>query len=229
MRDMVQLVAPLFLAFFTARLAVEAALLYLNLRLAGSARGVPAPLEGRIEPAVAERSRAYTLANGRFAAVSMAFSAALTLLALFTGLLPWLDRALAASGLSGAHLFVTYLGALAAAGGLVGIPFSLYETFVLEARFGFNRTTPRLWLLDALRALALQGAIGIPLLYAVYGFMRFTGGLWWVWLFAFLVAFQVLMLWVYPTLLAPLFNRFQPLPEGQFAGLVRVREADGGH
>ena len=228
MRDMDQLVAPLFLAFFTARLAVEAALLYLNLRLAGSARGVPAPLEGRIEPAVAERSRAYTLANGRFAAVSMAFSAALTLLALFTGLLPWLDRALAASGLSGAHLFVTYLGALAAAGGLLGIPFSLYETFVLEARFGFNRTTPRLWLLDALRALAVQGAIGIPLLYAVYGFMRFTGGLWWVWLFAFLVAFQVLMLWIYPTLLAPLFNRFQPLPEGPLRARLTALASEAG-
>jgi STE24 endopeptidase len=222
------LVVPLLLAFFTVQLAVEAALLLLNLRHARRARGVPAPLEGRVDPDAAERSRAYAIANGRFALISLLASAAITLAALFSGLLPALDRALAARGLEGGHRFVAFLVALSIASGVLGVPFSLYRTFVLESRFGFNRTTPRLWVVDRAKGLLLQAAIGIPLLYATYGFMRFTGGLWWLWLFAFLVLFQVVMLWAYPTLIAPLFNRFTPLPEGALRARLEALAAAAG-
>jgi STE24 endopeptidase len=208
------LVLPVFLAFFIADLAVETALLLLNLRRARQSRGVPAPLRGRVEDDVAERSRSYTLAKGRFALVSLALSAAATLVALFSGLLPWLDRALRGAGLTGAHLFVVYLCALALAGGVLGLPLSVYGTFVLEARYGFNRTRPAQWLKDRLLGLAVALALGVPLLYAAYGFMRFTGALWWLWLWAFLAGWQVLMQWLVPTFIAPLFNRFDPLPEG---------------
>ncbi len=222
------LVTVLFLAFFGLQLAVEAVLLALQLRAADRGRGVPAALGDRIDPAVAERSRAYTLARGRFAVVSLAASAAVTLVALFSGLLPWLDRALAAAGLGGAHRFVAFLAALAAAGAVISIPFSLYSTFVLEGRFGFNRTTPRLWLTDRLKGFALQLALGVPLLYAVYGFMRFTGDLWWVWLFAFLVVFQVVLDWAYPTLIAPLFNKFVPLADGPLRARLETMAREAG-
>jgi STE24 endopeptidase len=222
------LVVVLFLAFFGLQLAVEAVLLALQLRAAERGRGVPPALGDRIDPAVAERSRAYTLARGRFAIVSLAASAVVTLVALFSGLLPWLDRTLAAAGLDGAHRFVAFLAALAAAGAVVSIPFSLYSTFVLEQRFGFNRTTPRLWLTDRLKGLALQLALGVPLLYAVYGFMRFTGDLWWIWLFAFLVVFQVVLDWAYPTLIAPLFNRFVPLAEGPLRARLETMAREAG-
>ncbi|HET6437732.1 MAG TPA: M48 family metallopeptidase [Anaeromyxobacter sp.] len=207
-------VVALFLAFFALQLAVEAGLLALNLRQAARSRGVPPTLVGRVAPERAERSRAYTLSRSRFALVSMAASAAATLVALFSGILPWLDRALSGIGLSHAHLFVAYLVVLSAAAALFSLPFSLYSTFALEARFGFNRTTPGLWVKDHLKGLALQAVIGIPLLYAVYAFMRFTGTLWWIWLFGFLVLVQVVLDWAYPVLIAPLFNRFEPLPEG---------------
>jgi STE24 endopeptidase len=208
------LVTLLFLTFFALEHLVEAGLLMLNLRQAARSHGVPATLEGRVEPATAERSREYTLAKGRFALVALAFSAAVTLVALFSGLLPWLDRALVGRGLSGAHLFTAFLLVLSLTGALVNLPFSLYGTFVLEARFGFNRTTPRLWLVDLGKGLLLQAVIGIPLLYAVYAFMRFTGTAWWLWLFAFLVVVQVALSVAYPKLIAPLFNRFEPLPAG---------------
>jgi STE24 endopeptidase len=204
-----------FLLFFALQQLVEAGLLLLNLRQAARSRGVPATLAGKVEPERAERSREYTLAKGRFALVSMAGSAAITLVALFSGLLPWLDRALSGLGLSGAHRFSAFLVLLSLAGAVVSLPFTLYGTFVLEARFGFNRTTLRLWLSDQAKGLLVQAAIGIPLLYAVYGFMRFAGAAWWLWLFAFLVAVQVVLTWAYPTLIAPLFNRFDPLPEGE--------------
>ena len=221
-------VATLFLAFFAAQVAVEGVLLFLNLRHATAAHGVPTPLQGRIDPDMAERSRAYTLANGRLALLSMALSATITLAALFSGVLPWLDRALATRGLTGAHLFVAYLAALTAAGAALGVPLSLYRTFVLETHFGFNHTTPRLWLWDQLKGLCVEAAVGVPLLYAAYGFMRFAGGLWWAWLFGFLVAFQVVLLWAYPTLIAPLFNRFEPLPAGPLRTRLEALAAEAG-
>ncbi|BDG01580.1 M48 family metallopeptidase [Anaeromyxobacter oryzae] len=221
-------VVPVFLAFFTAQLAVETALLLLNLRHVARARGVPALLAGRVDEGTADRSRAYTLANGRFALIQEFFSAALTLAVLFSGLLPALDRALAGRGLAGAHLFVAYLVALSAGSALLALPFSLWHTFRLEARFGFNRTTPRLWVLDRVKGVVLQAAIGVPLLYAIYAFMRFTGALWWLWLFGFLVLVQVVLLWAYPTLIAPLFNRFEPLPDGELRARLERLAHDAG-
>jgi len=225
---MVTLVRAVFLAFFFLQLAVEAGLLLLHLRKAGRERGVPPTLQGHVPPETAERSRAYTLAKGRHALISMAASSAVTLAALFSGVLPWLDRVLAGLGLGGANLFAGYLVVLGLASALLGTPLSLYGTFVLEARFGFNRMTPRLWVADQLKGLALSGAIGIPVLYATYALMRFTGSLWWLWLFGFLTAFQVAMLWAYPVLIMPRFNRFEPLPEGPLRDrLVALSEGAG--
>jgi STE24 endopeptidase len=211
---MVSWVLPVFLAFFLIQYAIETALLLLNLRHVARARGVPAPLAGRVDDATAERSRAYTLANGSFSLAQGAFVAALTLAVLLSGALPLLDGALAARGVGGAHRFVLFLVLVSLAFSVAGLPFAVFHTFVLEERFGFNRTTPRLWLTDRLKSLLLQAALGIPLLYATYGFMRFTGALWWIWLFAFYAAVQLVLLWLYPSVIAPLFNRFEPLPDG---------------
>ncbi|HZZ83665.1 MAG TPA: M48 family metallopeptidase [Anaeromyxobacteraceae bacterium] len=209
------LVVVTFLAFFAAEYLVETALLALNLRRAARSGGaVPAPIANVVSPDAAARSRAYTLANGRLALASGAFSAALTLAVLFSGLLPALDRALAARGIAGAHRFVAFLVLVGVLFSLAGLPFSLYRTFAIEARFGFNRTTIALWLKDHLKALAVSAAIGLPLLYAIYGFMALAGRAWWLWLAGFLTAVQVLMVWLWPTFIAPLFNRFQPLPAG---------------
>lgn len=208
------LVVALFLVFFALQHLVEGALLVLQLRAAERGRGVPPALAGSVDPQRAERGRGYTLAKGRYALVTLALSAAATLAVLFSGVLPWLDGALAGAGLAGAHLFVGFLVALGLAGAIWGMPFSLYSTFVLEARFGFNKTTPRLWVLDRLKGLLVEAVLGIPLLYAVYGFMRFTGAYWWLWLFAFLVVFQVVLDWAWPAFIAPLFNKFEPLGDG---------------
>jgi STE24 endopeptidase len=208
------LVVLAFLVLFIAQLALETALLLVNLRHVARSDGVPAVLAGHVDAATADRSRAYTLANGRFGLVDRLAGAALTLAVLFSGVLPWLDRALAARGVSGAHRFVAYLALLSLASSLVSLPFRLYRTFVLEARFGFNRTRLRTWLADRAKSFAVEAALGIPLLYAVYGFMRFTGSLWWIWLFGFLAVVQLFLLWLYPVVIAPLFNRFEPLPDG---------------
>ena len=213
---MTHLVLGSFLAFFAAQLAVETALSLMNLsHVARAGDAVPPALRGEVDAETARRSRDYTLARGRFGLVLDAFGGAVTLALLFSGVLPGLDAGLARMGLTGAHRFVAFLAVLSALGSVLDLPFSLWSTFVLEARFGFNRATPGLWLKDRLKGIALGAAIGLPLLYGAYGFFALTGRAWWLWLFAFLSAVQVLMVWLYPTLIAPLFNRFSPLPEGE--------------
>jgi STE24 endopeptidase len=212
---MTALIVGVFLAFYLAQLAVETALLVLNLRhVARAGDAVPPALAARVDADTARRTRAYTLAKGRFALVQGLVDAAVTLALLFSGLLPAIDAALARHGLAGAHRSVAFLVALSVVTSLLGLPFALYGTFVLEARFGFNRTTFALWLKDRLKGLALGAVIGLPLLYAVYGFYALAGRAWWLWLFAFLTAVQIALVWLYPTVIAPLFNTFAPLPDG---------------
>jgi STE24 endopeptidase len=109
---------------------------------------------------------------------------------------------------------VLLLGGVVLVGGLVGLPFSWYRTFRLEARFGFNRSTLRLWLLDLAKGLAIGVALGLPLLLAILWLMTRAGSLWWLWAWGVWFGFQLLMLFLYPTVIAPLFNRFTPLPAG---------------
>jgi STE24 endopeptidase len=223
--------SPVALAVLVALLlqyAVETALLAANLRRASRALGVPAPLAGHVSEETALRSRAYTLARGRFALVVGAGGLLLVLAVLYSGLLPALDRTLAAAGLDGAHRFVAFFVALSVLLGLAGLPAALWSTFVLEARFGFNRTTPRLWLADRAKGLLVQAALGVPLLYAVHAFMRSTGDLWWIWLFLFLAAVQLFLTWLYPAVIAPLFNRFEPLPEGPLRARLVALAAEAG-
>jgi STE24 endopeptidase len=110
---------------------------------------------------------------------------------------------------------VILVASLAIVTGLVGLPFAWYSTFVVEARFGFNRMTPALWLADLAKGLAVAVVLGLPLLLAVLWLMREAGAAWWLWAWIAWIAFQLLVLVLYPTLIAPLFNRFEPLPAGE--------------
>lgn len=204
-----------FLALFTAQVVVEVGLALLNLSRARVASAhLPQELSAQFPPDVASRSRDYTVARGRFEVADRLFDAVLTLVLLFSGILPAWDGWLAALGLAGAHRFVAFLAGLFLLLSAVGIPFALYRTFRLEARFGFNRTTLGLWVLDRVKGLALGTVIGIPVVYAAYAFMVGTGAYWWLWVFAFLALLQLALLWLYPSVIAPLFNKFQPLPDG---------------
>ena len=209
--------------------AVEAGLLLLNLRHSAAAGGaVPQALRGRVSLETARRSLDYTVARGRFALAHLAWNTALTLVLLFSGVLPWLDEVLARLGLGGATRFAAFLLAVSALTSLANLPFSLHATFVLEARFGFNRTTWRTWLADQAKGIALSLALGVPLLYGAWFFMSATGVWWWVWLWAFLAAVQVLFLWLYPAVIAPLFNRFTPLPDGDLRSRLEALSGDTG-
>jgi STE24 endopeptidase len=94
---------------------------------------------------------------------------------------------------------------------MLSLPWSIFSTFYLEEKFGFNKSTPKLFIIDRLKGLALGGLIGIPLLYAVFFLFKSLGEFWWLASFALLTCFQFFLVWIYPTVIAPLFNKFQPL------------------
>ncbi len=94
---------------------------------------------------------------------------------------------------------------------LLNLPWSIYSTFVLEEKFGFNRSTPKLYLVDRLKGLLIGGLLGVPLIYVMLFIFTSAGQWWWFLSFIFITAFQFTLVWLYPTWIAPLFNKFKPL------------------
>ena len=182
--------------------------------MAGRERGVPPTLEGHVPAETAERSREYTLAKGRLGLVSMALSSAVTLIALFSGILPWLDRALSALGLRGANLFVGYLVVLGLAAAVLGAP-ALALRDLRRSRPASASTGARCapgWPTAARASASRSGWASRPVgRVALHGF---SGALWWLWLFAFLPPSRWSSSGLYPSVIAPIFNRFEPLARG---------------
>jgi STE24 endopeptidase len=134
-----------------------------------------------------------------------------------SGVLGLLDGFAAARIASPFWRAAAYLGTLALGSGLLGLPFSLYSTFRLERKFGFNTMTPATWILDEAKGLVLGAGIGLFLLWLFFRFMDGTGGLWWLWAAAAFSLLDILFSIVYPLAIAPLFNKFTPLGEGDLA------------
>jgi STE24 endopeptidase len=199
--------------------AVEQAWLWLlaglNLRhVQRHAAEIPPAFAGVVDPDTRARSVAYSLAHGRFGLLASLVSAAVTVAVVATGLLGLLDAACARLPLGPYLRGAIFLFAVSLGSWLAGLPFALYATFAIEARFGFNRTTPKIFALDTLKSLAVSVAIGLPVLLGLFWFMDRAGRWWWVWAFLALTAFQLVMTLLYPLVIAPLFNKFTPLPEG---------------
>ena len=97
---------------------------------------------------------------------------------------------------------------------ILELPTTIYQTFVIEDRYGFNKNTPKQFITDQFIQLGLMFAIGLPLLAVILWIMESIGSLWWLWAWAILMGFSLLMSWLFPTLIAPLFNKFTPLEEG---------------
>ncbi|WP_028999310.1 M48 family metallopeptidase [Azohydromonas australica] len=185
---------------------------------------VPAAFAGAVSLRAHQRAADYTLARGRFGLLQAAFSSALLLAWTLLGGLDALNALLRDNvqpvlGDMGYQLAL--LGAFAVIGALLDLPFELYRTFVLEQRFGFNRMTWKLYLGDMLKGLLVGVLIGLPLAALVLWIMGTTGQLWWLWAWGAWTGFQLLALVLYPTLIAPLFNRFTPLPEGELKTQVQ--------
>ncbi len=177
---------------------------------------VPFDFAAAVTLAEHRKAADYTQAKLRISLAALAAETLLLLALTLGGLLDRLDRAWLAvfdehSYAHGLALFAS-VGLIAFA---VDLPFSLYRIFVVEARFGFNRMTPRLFIADLLRQTLLAVVIGAPLIAAVLWLMAAMGERWWLDVWLLWLAFNVLIMLAWPTLIAPLFNRFSPLPEGE--------------
>ena len=208
------------LAFATALVAgllVRFWLASRQIRHVAQHRGsVPAAFASHITLAAHQKAADYTLAKARFGLLELVFGTAVlvawTLLggldALNTLLVGWLGGAY-----SGMAQQLALLFSFAVIGGLIELPLTLYQTFVLEERFGFNKMTFKLWLVDALKSSLIGVLIGLPLAALILWLMGATGSLWWLWTWCAWMGFNLLLLVLYPTFIAPMFNKFQPLED----------------
>lgn len=210
--------APLYwvvAAAILARLLAQLALAALNAaEVRRHAGAVPAAFRATVDEAAYARSAEYTLAKNRFGRWESAWEAAVLAAVLFSGVLPvawqaW-TAALGASAIPAAGHLVAVMLALS----LPALPLEWWAQFRLEQRFGFNRGTLRLWIVDKLKGAALGIALGLPLLALLLALVDWIGPWWWLAGWAVFLAVQLLMIVLYPMLILPWFNKLTPLPEG---------------
>lgn len=178
---------------------------------------IPAVFAGVMDDATYRKSVEYTLARSRFGQLEDIWDAAILALVLFSGVLPawwkfWHTRIAPAESAWGGALFLVLVSLVLA---LPGLPFDWWSHFRLEERFGFNRSTPRLWVTDKLKGAVLSLLLGFPLLWLLLQLVAWIGPWWWLCAWAVFFGFQLVMIVVYPMWILPWFNKLTPLPQGE--------------
>ncbi len=206
--------SALFVSALFSNMVIKLWLAYRQLdHVAAHRAEVPVAFREKVELAAHQKAADYTRAQLHLGMLTVMFEVALLLAFTLGGGIQWLggwssatfDGAL----LQGTVLIVAVLMLQAA----LEMPFDLYSTFNIEARFGFNKMTLKLYLLDALKGLLLGLVLGLPLLLGVLWLMGRMGELWWLYVWGVWVSFNLLLLFIYPTYIAPLFNDFEPLQD----------------
>ena len=226
------LVLSITAALMVLRLAAELVLSALNrAEVRRHAEAPPAAAAAIMDLATYRKSVAYTLEKSRFGAVAGIFDTLVTALVLFGGVLPLLFAHVADWGAPNAvwsHVMFVLLAMMLLS--VPSLPFEWWEQFRLEEKFGFNKSSVGLWVMDKVKGTVLTLVIGFPLLWALLSLVKWTGESWWLWGFALLFGFQLLMLVLYPKLILPLFNKLTPLPEGELrTRLLALGDRTGFH
>ena len=189
---------------------------------------VPPAFAHRISLSAHQKAADYTQAKAKVSLIDITLSAAVLLCWTLLGGLDWLNRWLLASMGPGLWQQLALLACFAVISALIELPLSLYQTFRLEQRFGFNQMTPALWLGDLLKSTLVAAIIGLPLAALILWLMGSTGPLWWLWAWGAWTAFNLLLMWIFPSFIAPLFNKFEPLAdEGLKSRVTRLMERCG--
>jgi len=207
------------LAFLAALAIATATRLWLALRHVGHVQAhrerVPTEFSGEISLAEHQKAADYSSAKTRFAMVDVAAGALVTLAFTFGGglqLLHELSALWLPAGLVRGLALIALVGCVTA---LIDMPFDYYRTFVIESRFGFNKMTPGLFFVDAVKSLALGALLLLPLAAAILWFIREIGGFWWICAWVVTVAFGIFVQFIAPTVIAPLFNKFSPMQDAE--------------
>lgn len=209
---------PFTLVFLAALAFTTLARLWLARRhirhIAACREAVPQEFSGRITLGSHQKAADYTSARTRVGMVETAVGALVLLGFTLGGGLQALSEAWARLFETGGYGHgLAFIVSVAAVGALVDLPFGVYRTFVVEARFGFNRVTAWLYCVDLAKQALLGALLGVPLAFCVLWLMAQTGEAWWLYVWLTWVGFNLLVVTIYPTLIAPLFNRFTPLED----------------
>ncbi len=178
------------------------------------AKALPEAFQGLMDEPTYAKSVRYALANSRLRQIELAYDSMVLVAVLFSGLLPWGLRCFEQTLGRAPWAMAAFLFATGLVLSLPNLPLDWYDQFHIEERFGFNTTTQKLWWLDRLKGVLLGFALGYPLLWLVLELVQWTGPAWWLWAWAALLGFQLLMSVLAPVLILPLFNKFTPLPQG---------------
>ncbi len=206
----------IFVFLLSLKLGTSIFLDLINLRhVKAHASKVPESFRDFIDLPTYRKSVEYTIAKTRFGIVNEVYDALILTVVILNGILPWLY-----SGLSGLLSYSVWGQALVLLLmvillGLPGLPFDWWGTFRLEERFGFNKSTQQLWIVDKLKGMVLGLVIGYPLLALLIYLVNSAGSLWWVWGFVVFFLFQLVMIVAYPMFIMPWFNKMEPLEEGE--------------
>lgn len=183
---------------------------------------VPPAFAADIPLAEHQKAADYTVAKGRLGYLDLALSVVLLLLWTLGGGLAWLDALWQQAGWPPLVAGTAVILSVLLINATLELPLSVYRTFGLEQRFGFNRNTPALFVMDLLKGLLVALALGIPLLLATLWFMQATGVWWWLWVWALWQGFTLFLTWAYPALIAPLFNKFSPLADDNLKSRIEI-------
>ena len=209
-----ELLTLAFAAALVAGLVVKFWLATRQIRFVASHRAaVPSPFSATITLQAHQKAADYTIAKARFGLLELAVGTAVLLAWTLLGGLDVLNRSLSAWLGAGMTQQLALLACFAIVGGLIDLPFTLYQTFVIEQRFGFNKMTLKLWIADLLKSTVVGLAIGVPIAAVILWLMGAAGSYWWLWAWSVWIAFNLVLLVVYPTFIAPMFNKFKPLED----------------
>ncbi len=176
---------------------------------------LPKEFKGIYDPEAYRKSQEYTRTNTYFGFITSSFSLTLTLIFWFSGGFNYLDQIIRGFDLHPIWSGLIYIGTLMFLKAILSLPFEIYSTFVIEERFGFNKTTPLTFILDQVKMLALSLVIGGPLLAGVLAFFQYAGTLAWLYCWIVFVLFTLFIQFIAPTWIMPLFNKFSPLEDGE--------------
>ncbi|MCW9705438.1 M48 family metallopeptidase [Fodinibius salsisoli] len=184
-------------------------------------KGLPAEFDDVYDEETYDKSQRYTQVRTKFGILTSAFNLIVLLVFWFAGGFNWLDEIIRSWELGAIWTGLTYIGVLILGKSILSLPFSIYSTFVIEERFGFNKTTPKTFVLDMLKGLALGIVLGGPLLAGILAFFTFIDQYAWLYAWGAVTAFTLVIQFIAPTWIMPIFNKFEPLEEGDLRQKIR--------
>jgi STE24 endopeptidase len=212
-----------FLAIFLLRFGTQIYLHWINLSyLRRYGTTVPEIFEDTIDPEKVKRISAYTLDSDHFNMVATLANQGLFLVILLSGFLPWLVKNISPWKCGSIVSGLIFFAVLSIFVNLLRIPFGLYETFVIEERHGFNVMNFKMWFLDLLKSIIIAAILGGLLLGLLLALVIHGGHIWWVWAWMSVGGFELILLWLFPVFILPLFNKFDPIENKGLEDRIRT-------